>query len=783
VFSPSSAVLKIQRWWRARPSGLLRVQLALRCAAAVERHQAKDAAGLLKSRDAVAEAKGAAVRQHHSSYTSTCDDFSVDTLDCSPQSAACRQYCPSRYEDSSLPQLSTGQITQLRSKIRSLRELRGQSDAVTHESAQQPALSTSGLPSCTPATSSRQPPVQHPPQPAPSMSRSASQPPQAQDKLTSILSFLDEVEESSRADISSLVSSARSSRAAAEVPGGHLGDGCMPSALAQGATALQSRISLLEVEVHDKKSIIDALKQALAEARAHEKRALEATSQQCDEKLQKQREHYEAGLERHLKLVDRLLNDKTELTKRCELFTEEMKAVERRYQMKMEELDQQASKDLARHKQNWMAAEKLRREAWEKDKVREIKEMTVKGLQPEVERLLAERKQERQRLVEQQREALETQRQELLALAQERAREVREQLQREHDEALDREREAHRRKLREEFERFSGQLQEERSRCAADLLAERRRHEQMLQQGAEGCEARLREALAGERSKAEAALQRARAEAAEAQDRQRAELEDLERRSQAELERRERARAEAAAAALEQREVALRAELAAERDRQLEALVERLSREHAESQRALKEESTALSEKLRAEAEQRTQRLAQQLEEQRAHAAALEARCALAEERANGLQDRRQTELARVADLEGRVRALEAENASLLREAEQAVEQHRKELQRSEELKNKDLEALREELQLLNARLAGAQLQAEEQQREAKRHEERLIGDLEVRVKRTVQAKDDTIRELRAHCAASENKVREFEYLLTKQREELLRGIKKDMQS
>lgn len=95
---------------------------------------------------------------------------------------------------------------------------------------------------------------------------------------------------------------------------------------------------------------------------------------------------YEMGLERNLKLVDRLLNDKTELTKRCELFTEELKTVERKFQLKLEEVDDKASKELERQKKNWMAAERLRREAWEKDKVREIKEMTIKGLQPEAAR-------------------------------------------------------------------------------------------------------------------------------------------------------------------------------------------------------------------------------------------------------------------------------------------------------------------------------------------------------------------------------------------------------------
>merc|ERR1719235_1873567 len=196
---------------------------------------------------------------------------------------------------------------------------------------------------------------------------------------------------------------------------------------------------MLEVEVGDKKQIIGALKHAVGEAREREKQALHEAAREWEEKVQKTKSHYEAQLERQLQLVDRLLHDKTELTKRCELFSEELKAVERKFQMKTEEIDEHNSKNLARQKQNWMAAEKLRREAWEKDKTREIKEITIKGLQPEVERILAERKQEKIKLEERHREMLQDQREELMSHAQTQVRETRELLLKEQEHVLDQE--------------------------------------------------------------------------------------------------------------------------------------------------------------------------------------------------------------------------------------------------------------------------------------------------------------------------------------------------------
>jgi len=692
-----------------------------------------------------------------------------------------RTYCPGVYteaEEDSVQcpppaQLSPGsagstadRVAQMRSRIKSLQELR--------------AADSGAANAATAAVSAAPRPLARPPlrQPSP------PPPPQPEARLASIMSFLDDVEESSRADISSLTSSARSSRAPAQGL-----DSChepserprpLPSALVQDAAALQSRASLLEVEVRDKKQIIDSLKRALSQAKEHEKQTVQETVKEWEDKLQKQKAHYEAGIERHLRLVDRLLNDKTELTKRCELFAEELKAVERKFQMKIEELDEQASKDLAKNKQNWIATERLKREAWEKEKVKEIKEMTIKGLQPEVERILAEKKQEKLKMEERQREALEEQHRELTALAQQQVRDVREQKLREQEEALDREREAHRRKLRDEFDRFNRELQEERTKCAADLLAERRQREEMLRQGVEGSEARLREALEAQRAKSEAALKEARASAAEAESQHRLELSNLEERLRKEAEQAQRDLTDQARLDFERREAALRAELAAERDRQLEVLMERLSREHVEEQRALKEDAAAKVQEARAQAGDEAGRLARKLEEAKGEVAAAASQKSLLEQNVQSLKDCQRADAARLEDLQKRCSDLEVKCSELQIASEKASEQHKDELWKLSEMREKELDDMREDLGTAHARVAEEQKKLEEQRQESRRREEQVIGELEARVKKTLQTKDETIAEMKTRCVALENKVREFEYLLERQREELLGGIMQD---
>ena len=46
-------------------------------------------------------------------------------------------------------------------------------------------------------------------------------------------------------------------------------------------------------------------------------------------------------------------------------------------------------KELKKSKDAWVTSEKLKREKWEKEKAKEIKEMTARGLEPEINRLVS----------------------------------------------------------------------------------------------------------------------------------------------------------------------------------------------------------------------------------------------------------------------------------------------------------------------------------------------------------------------------------------------------------
>ena len=61
-----------------------------------------------------------------------------------------------------------------------------------------------------------------------------------------------------------------------------------------------------------------------------------------------------------------------------------------------------------------MASEKVRKERWEKDKVQEIRAQTVKGLEPEIQRIVERNKEELRKAEERHQAELRQRREEIL---------------------------------------------------------------------------------------------------------------------------------------------------------------------------------------------------------------------------------------------------------------------------------------------------------------------------------------------------------------------------------
>ncbi|GAB1609523.1 serine-rich adhesin for platelets-like isoform X1, partial [Argonauta hians] len=188
-------------------------------------------------------------------------------------------------------------------------------------------------------------------------------------------------------------------------------------------------------------------------------RHVKEADREMKRQLHDQKEQYETTIRRHLSFIDQLIDDKKELTTKCE------------------ELVKEYNTELKKFKDTAVASEKLRREKWIEDKTKRIKEMTVKGLEPEIQRLIARHKSELSKL-KQLHEAELLQSDEKAAQRYVKVTEdLRSQLATEKEQACAHERELARQRYEKQVREEEECLQEERRRLQAEAEASKRRLE------------------------------------------------------------------------------------------------------------------------------------------------------------------------------------------------------------------------------------------------------------------------------------------------------------------
>ncbi|XP_021067881.1 centrosomal protein of 131 kDa [Mus pahari] len=274
-------------------------------------------------------------------------------------------------------------------------------------------------------------------------------------KLQSIMAFLDEMEKSGQERPApwweSLVLEAG--------PG------------SEGST----QVMRLKLELEEKKQAMVLLQRALAQQRDLTVRRVKETEKELNRQLRQQKEQYEATIQRHLSFIDQLIEDKKVLSEKCEAVVAELKHGDQRCRERMAQMQEQHELEIKKLKELMSATEKIRREKWINEKTKKIKEITVRGLEPEIQKLIAKHKQEVRRLRGlheaelQQREEQATQRH----LRQ--AEELREHLDREREVLGQQERERAQQRFEQHLEQEQRALEQQRRRLYNEVAEEKER--------------------------------------------------------------------------------------------------------------------------------------------------------------------------------------------------------------------------------------------------------------------------------------------------------------------
>ncbi|NWI75475.1 CP131 protein, partial [Dryoscopus gambensis] len=207
-------------------------------------------------------------------------------------------------------------------------------------------------------------------------------------KLQSIISFLDEMERSEQERPRSAASATQREGFLLEEELAHV------EQVSAVATEVTSSMMRLKLEVEEKKRAISLLQTALTQQRELTDRHVKQTEKELGHQLRLQREQYEAAIQRHLAFIDQLLDDKKVLSEKCEAVVAELKQVDHKYGQKITQMQEQHELEIKKLKELMSATEKVRREKWIEEKTKKIKEITVKGLEPEIQKLMAKHRED-----------------------------------------------------------------------------------------------------------------------------------------------------------------------------------------------------------------------------------------------------------------------------------------------------------------------------------------------------------------------------------------------------
>ncbi|XP_020351147.1 centrosomal protein of 131 kDa isoform X1 [Oncorhynchus kisutch] len=582
-------------------------------------------------------------------------------------------------------------------------------------------------------------------------------------KLQSIMSFLDEMEKSEQERPRSVTSGSHKEMLSEEELAGIE----QASATAAEVTGSMMRLKL---ELEEKRRTVNMLQTALTQQRELTVRHVKETEKELSRNFTLQKEQYEATIQRHLTFIDQLIDDKKALSERCEGVVGELKLVDQKYTKKIGQMQEQHElvwqilgplcEEIKKLKELMSATEKVRREKWIDEKTKKIKEITVKGLEPEIQKLICKHKQELKKLrVLHEAELLQ---------ADERAaqryvgqtEELRQQLERDRDEQCQRERELAKQRFEKQLAEEEMSLQQQRRRLYKEVSEEKERLNQLAARQRAELED-LRKQLEDNSSLAGRALREELEKSREEQERRhQVELKALRERLEIEKQTWEENYMKKEEAWLLSRERELKEEVRRGRDKEIELAIQRLE-----------EETSGARDECDRAADNRVKRVREKYEVElkeleRSERSALE---------------KQQEMKKRQSEMEGELITLQGH----LRQREQEIEDITQIRDKLSEERRSLAEVIRQEFaeRLIVTEDENRRMKTETSEVRARlrlevervtREKEEELAEVHQRVKSAILKKEETVASLRKQHEAALKRADHLEALLEQQRKQLL---------
>ena len=163
-------------------------------------------------------------------------------------------------------------------------------------------------------------------------------------------------------------------------------------------------------------------------------------------------------------LINLLISEKKLLEEKNTTLTQKLEEVEKQNYKKLQSMRENYELEIGKCKEAWYQTEKIRRKKWESQKLKEIKTLTAKGLQPEIENLISKHKIELSSLETQYLQKMREFQEKILMDSEQKNSELKYKLSKEKDTLIEEEKKKCDERIKKQRKIYEDEINEERKR-------------------------------------------------------------------------------------------------------------------------------------------------------------------------------------------------------------------------------------------------------------------------------------------------------------------------------
>ena len=154
------------------------------------------------------------------------------------------------------------------------------------------------------------------------------------------------------------------------------------------------------MEREESQQALSLLKQIRDSERLELQSGIQRVKDDASRQAEEVRHQMADRIEKQLHTIETLIKDKGLLAAKVEEVARQASEREALAEKGRAEMADKFKRELRKEKEAWVASEKVRKEKWESDKIREIREGTVQKLEPTIQNLIEKNKEELRRAEE-----------------------------------------------------------------------------------------------------------------------------------------------------------------------------------------------------------------------------------------------------------------------------------------------------------------------------------------------------------------------------------------------